>query len=226
MRSVTEDPSKLPPKGGASRACRTCVGCGQKAEADELLRLVFGPRMSGPGDGQGGTPVAVDLAGGAFGRGAHLHASLACLEKACKSGLARAARGKVIADAPSLSRDIQEAADRRLTGLILGARRARQLAPGADATAEALRAGAGCVIIALDAKSVVERPEIAAAIQEGRAVAFQTKSALGSLLGREEVAVVAVTHRALAEEIKRVRRMSAAFVGSRSQAVWWASEVR
>jgi hypothetical protein len=57
-------------------------------------------------------------------------------------------------------------------------------------------------------------------------VSFGSKNALGALFGREEVAVLAVTHDALAEEIKRTCRAAAAMAGSGSDAVWVSSEVR
>ena len=76
---------------GSSRV-RTCVGCGERVEiprsdalSSVLIRLVIGP--SGE--------VAVDAAGGGFGRGAHVHPRPLCIERAAQKGLSRAARGKV-----------------------------------------------------------------------------------------------------------------------------------
>lgn len=78
-------------RDGSARV-RTCVGCGERVEipragvpSSVLVRLVMGP--SGE--------VAVDAAGGGFGRGAHVHPRPACVEKAATKGLSRAARGKV-----------------------------------------------------------------------------------------------------------------------------------
>ena len=58
---------------------RTCVGCGERVEiprsespSSVLVRLVLGP----------GGEVAVDAAGGGFGRGAHVHPRPGCVEKA------------------------------------------------------------------------------------------------------------------------------------------------
>jgi len=53
---------------------RTCVACRQEAGKGELIRLVRRP--------DGG--VALDSTGRAPGRGAYLHASLECIERARK----------------------------------------------------------------------------------------------------------------------------------------------
>ena len=50
---------------------RTCVGCGVRADRSELVRLVAA-----------GDEIVPDAAGRLPGRGAYLHPSLACLERA------------------------------------------------------------------------------------------------------------------------------------------------
>jgi predicted RNA-binding protein YlxR (DUF448 family) len=178
---------------GESRPTRTCVGCGLRDRADELLRVVATP------DG-----LAFDLAGGAFGRGAHLHARLACVEKAPK-GLARALRGAVQADAASIGQRLVDACDRRMAGLVLAARRSAALVVGADAALEALAQGAPLALLAVDAGSIAETAEVRRCIAEGRAVAWRTRSALGGLLGERSVAICAVRHAGIAKELKRMR---------------------
>ena len=54
---------------------RTCIGCGQKKEKDQLIRIVSGP------DGV----VRLDRKGRGEGRGAYLCDDRACLEKAIRS---------------------------------------------------------------------------------------------------------------------------------------------
>jgi predicted RNA-binding protein YlxR (DUF448 family) len=76
-----------PPEEGESGAFhapheRTCVGCGERCAPGELIRLVLAP--SGE--------IAVDAAGGGFGRGAHVHARGACLRQAATRGLLRATK--------------------------------------------------------------------------------------------------------------------------------------
>ncbi|HEX2551657.1 MAG TPA: YlxR family protein [Nocardioidaceae bacterium] len=56
---------------------RTCVGCRERAERRELLRVVAGDRGSG-------LEVLPDPAGRAPGRGAHLHPTPECLDLAVR----------------------------------------------------------------------------------------------------------------------------------------------
>jgi hypothetical protein len=102
--------------------------------------------------------VAFDLAGGAFGRGAYVHAQADCLAKAPR-GLARAfGRGarnpsskdgtdaKPNAEPPfvtarELGTRLVMACGHRMTGLLLAARRLGAIAVGSDAAREALSRG-------------------------------------------------------------------------------------
>ena len=56
---------------------RTCIGCRERAEKLELLRVVVGDRGAG-------REVVPDPAGRAPGRGAHLHPTTECLELALR----------------------------------------------------------------------------------------------------------------------------------------------
>jgi predicted RNA-binding protein YlxR (DUF448 family) len=73
---------------------RTCVGCGEKAGRRELVRL----RIEGE-------RVVIDRERSGGGRGAWLHASPECLDRAVRRrALARAFRGKPASiDAPALN---------------------------------------------------------------------------------------------------------------------------
>lgn len=177
----------------ANKRERTCVGCGEKAAPNAMVRLVLGP------DGD----VAVDAAGGAFGRGAHVHPAHECVVKACKFGLARSFKTRIEITEGELGAEIAAAYLRRAEGLLLAAKRARRLAQGADETYKALASDPNAVVVvANDAASVVNRTEIASAIKEGRACVWTNKSTLGRMLGREEVAVCAVTDVAIAEALR------------------------
>ncbi len=187
---------------------RTCVGCGQRDEASRfparpgesedapsaLVRLVVADDI-----------VAFDLAGGKFGRGAHVHARPDCLAKAPR-GLARAFKSqhRPIA-AAELGRLLTEACDRSMTGLLVTARRLRALAVGADAAFDALGRGAPLVVVAVDAGAVAARREVQAAVAEGRAVAWRTKRALGALLGEGDIAICAICHEGIAGKFKSLR---------------------
>lgn len=201
---------------------RTCAGCGEKVAASDgsVVRVVRGP------EAEGETLVAFDLASSSFGRGAWVHPTRACFEKAAKSGFSRAFKAPTKVDVAALSRAFLDAATRRVEGLLVTAKRLRKVAVGTDATFAALDEGATCVVVATDAKSVVERDELADAISRGLAVSFGTKVVLGALMGRDEVALVAIQHVALGDEIKRTCRAAAAMTGSGSKAVWVSSEGR
>jgi predicted RNA-binding protein YlxR (DUF448 family) len=180
-------------RGESRRPTRTCVGCGLRDSADELLRLVATSDA-----------LAFDLAGGAFGRGAHLHARLVCIEKAPK-GLARGLRGAVLADAAAIGRRLVDACDRRMAGLVLAARRSGGLVFGADAAIGALVQGAPLALVAVDAGSIAQTAEVQRCVGEGRAIAWRSRSELGALLGERSVAICAVRHAGIARELKRMR---------------------
>jgi predicted RNA-binding protein YlxR (DUF448 family)/ribosomal protein L30E len=211
---------------------RACAGCGKRAPAEELVRVVLDPAVG---------EVAVDLAGSGFGRGAHFHGAPDCLAKALKGGLSRVFKQKVVGDASAIAADIVNAADRRIEGLLLGARRAGQLALGSDAVVEACREGwASLVIVARDAAAASKLSEVQKAVAEGKAIAWSEKRHLGLITGRsvsaegggapDPVAVVAVLHPGVAAAVARTYRLSAPFrvnAALRSEEAWSSSpEVR
>lgn len=197
-------------RAAAKRSERTCAGCGKTAPPEELVRVLLDPASGA---------IAVDLTGRpgdtALGRGAHLHAAPDCVAKSLKGGLSRAFKTKVVADAAAIGADIVTAADRRIDGLLTGARRAGQLAVGADAVVEALQAGrAELVVVARDARAATRLPEIERAVAAGKAIALHDKQTLGRLAGRageSEVAVAAVLHQGVADAVARAYRMAGPF---------------
>jgi predicted RNA-binding protein YlxR (DUF448 family)/ribosomal protein L7Ae-like RNA K-turn-binding protein len=195
------------------RTTRTCAGCGKRVSAEELVRVVLDPTGDEP-------TIVVDVSGSAFGHGAHVHPSRDCVTKACKGGFSKAFKTKVSASPETFGRQLVEGSDRRIEGLLMGARRARHLVVGADATVEALRAGkVALVIVATDAAAAAQLGEVRDAVAAGQAIAWGVKGRLGALLAREEVAVCGVVHDKVAEAIGTAFRMS------RSTA-WLSSEVR
>jgi predicted RNA-binding protein YlxR (DUF448 family) len=207
MREKHERPERAVREGGGP--VRTCVGCGKTDDTEALVRIVLGPRV--PGEG---APVAVDMAGGSHGRGAHVHARPECLAKAAKAGLARSFKGPISTTAMELAEQIVLGADRRIAGLLTGAHRARLVAIGADAAGAALDEGAPGVVVAADAGAVTEKGAIARAIAAGRAVAWKDKQTLGALLGgRDEVAVCAVLNDSIAAQVASARRLADAVSG-------------
>jgi predicted RNA-binding protein YlxR (DUF448 family)/ribosomal protein L30E len=216
-------------KASKKKPERTCAGCGQHAAAADLVRVVAhpsgAPRTRGD---ENSLELAVDLAGGSFGRGAHVHGAMPCIDKAMKAGFARVFKGTVTAD-PPLPTQIVAAADRRIEGLLSGARRAGQLTVGGDAVVEALKEGrASLVVVARDAAAAAKLTEVERAIAAGKAIAFGEKQRLGSLMNRDEVAVLAVLHSGVAGAVAATFRVSAPFRKSdlRSEEAWSSSEVR
>jgi predicted RNA-binding protein YlxR (DUF448 family) len=192
--------AKTPPE-------RTCVGCGLRDAASAMVRLVVAE-----------DEVVFDLAGGAFGRGAHLHARSECIEKAPR-GLARTFKRDPKVDARELAARLSAACDRRMSGLLMAARRTNALAVGADASLEAIHRGAPLVVVAVDAGKIAQTLEVQGAVAEGRAIAWKAKNELGALLGEEAVAICAVRHAGIASELKVLRAAAdAAAVATREGA--------
>lgn len=176
------------------RPTRTCVGCGRRDVVSALLRLVV---LEGD--------VAFDLAGGAFGRGAHVHPIPECLGNAPR-GLARSLRRAVSVDAAGIGGALVVACDRRTRGLLLSAHRLRMVAVGAEATARALPGA--LAVLAADAGSVGDSQRHAAlgeAVAAGNVMIWATKGELGELLGVEAVSICAVRHPGIAEQLKWTR---------------------
>lgn len=204
--TTSAEGAKTARRGNPSGPERTCAGCGKRAAANELMRVVHDPSSG---------EVAVDLAGSGFGRGAHFHPTPDCVAKSLRGGLARVFKSKVVADAEAIGDEIVEAADRRIEGLLAGARRAGQLAVGSEVVVEALREGrAELVMVARDAAAAAKLPEVEKAVASGKALAFADKRRLGSLMTREEVAVVAIIHPGVAAAVAQTYRMSGPFRSS------------
>jgi uncharacterized protein len=177
---------------------RTCVGCRQPGSPSELVRMVLGP------DGS----VAFDLAGGAAGRGAWVHPVESCLRKAAKS-TARSLHADGSENVEALMLSLGQAANRRAVGLVGAAHRARHVALGTDASKQAFFEGrARLVILAVDARAAKQQAYVEAAAAKGLLVAWATKSELGAMVGRDELAVLAVTDEGLAQNLLRVIAMT------------------
>jgi len=228
MEMTTHDDSSA--KAAKKRNERTCAGCAKHAFAEELVRVIHDPYAG---------EIAVDLAGSGFGRGAHVHPSPDCLARAIKGGFARVFKCAVVADANAVGAEIVRAADRRIEGLLAGARRAGQLAVGADVVAVALKEErAELVVVARDAAAATKLPEIERAIASGKAIALGDKRRLGLLMARDEVAVIAILHPGVAAAVAQTYRMSGSFRGAQgstapvpqgcreSEEAWSSSEVR
>lgn len=194
---------------------RTCVGCGERCAPAALVRLILAP--SGE--------IAVDAAGGGFGRGAHVHARVACLQQAATRGLLRATKGRAASVSVAVKEDgavvsseaapfsvealaqaIEAAMTRRLTGLLGTAMRTRNVRIGADAATAAWHSGAAVLlVVATDAAAAADLGSVREAVAAGAAVAWGTKQSLAAALSRSErtegVAVVAITDTRIASAV-------------------------
>jgi predicted RNA-binding protein YlxR (DUF448 family) len=173
---------------------RTCVGCRATVEAVELVRLVLSPE----GD------LVVDLHGGSFGRGAWVHARPSCLA-AAPASLSRALRATVRSTPGELHSLFTAAAARRIQGLILAARRTRRLDAGASAVQAAVEGRrAALLVVATDARAAAEHGWLAPLVANGSALAWGEKALFGAWLSRPDTALLAITDRGLAQEIRKM----------------------
>jgi predicted RNA-binding protein YlxR (DUF448 family)/ribosomal protein L7Ae-like RNA K-turn-binding protein len=196
---------------------RQCAGCAKRDFADDLVRVVLDPA---------GSTLAVDLADSRFGRGAHVHASKECVQKALRGGFAKVFKCKVEGTVEALGEQLVISADRRIEGLLAGAKRGKLAISGSDVVRAAYREGtAALVIVACDAAAAAKLPEIQEAVSQGKAIGWGNKQRLGAIFGRDEVAVCAVLHEGVAKAIGSARRIALPFAGTRSEA-WWSSEDR
>jgi predicted RNA-binding protein YlxR (DUF448 family) len=172
----------------------------------------------------GDDEVVFDLAGSTFGRGAHVHPTAECIGRAPR-GLSRSMRREVRTSARALGEALLAAADRRMSGLLVAARRQGALAVGAAAAKEAMAKDAPLVLVACDAGAVASTEEVGRMVAAGRAIAWSDRDTLGGLLGGSEtggaVAICAVQHRAIAEELKKTRAAADAGAAAAKDGARW-----
>lgn len=215
---------------------RTCVGCGERSAPGEMVRLVIAPNWAtGPRDVQArpapqtlAGAIAVDAAGGGFGRGAYVHARGSCISQAAQRGLQRATRGRAKTvsvtvkeagarvtsearplDAKALALAVEGAMNRRIEGLLGVAARAQGVRIGAGSATEAWRAGeAALIVVATDAIEAADLTAVREATGSGAAVGWGTKAQLGALFHRgrgahdEGAAIVTITDARIAAAVR------------------------
>lgn len=178
------------------RPVRSCVGCGERAHAGELVSVVLD---------DSGQPV-VDLAGrpSAFGgRGAWVHPRRQCLERAARNGLSKGFRAAVRPSPETLIAAVADAANRRVSGLLGAAQRGRHLAVGADSVTEAWGLGTvELMLLTRDAAAARKLSCVSAAEASGRLAEWGDKSALGTVLHRPDTAIIAVLDTGLASAVR------------------------
>lgn len=229
MQGAMVDRTKSAKEGRAEKPgkIRTCAGCGATeavaSARSGMVRVVVAENE-----------VVFDLAGGAFGRGAYVHARPECLARAprglarLRAAAAKGGGGSGFVDAAELGSRLVLAASQRMTGLLLAARRLGAVSVGSDAAREAIARGmreieaaepangtrpepaAPLAIVATDAGTVAQSIEVSRAIAAGRAIAWSTKIELGALLGEQAVAICTVRHESIAAELKKMHAAAGA----------------
>ena len=189
---------------------RTCVGCRHRDAKSALLRFAI----------QDAAPRLVpDVRSRLPGRGVSVHPRRECVERALKrGGFAKAIGGAVGLDLDAVCALAASQYERRAFGLIGAAHRAKAAAVGTDSVRDALTSGGVPLLIVAD-DAAGRREELTAVTERlgGRALVFTDKVTLGRLVGRAEVAVLAVLDSRIAEEVAtavaRAQALSAASVG-------------
>ncbi len=183
-------------RGRRAGSHRICAGCRQRRPESRLLRLVRGA------DGQ----VLPDLSRKLPGRGANLCPDRRCFERAVeRRAFARAFRADVIAPDPQALADAFTAAgERRVASMLAVAGRSGWLHAGRDAVRLALRRDrAALVLLALDASAgLADQVGGEARARRVPLRRLLSRWSLGRILGRRELAVVALSHRGLAARLR------------------------
>ncbi len=185
---------------------RTCAGCRRRLPRNQALRLVAGPE---PGS------LRVDVRRRLPGRGVSVHPEPDCLERALhRGGVARGLRRPVSVAWEVLRAETASAYRVWVDGLLVAARGGGHLEVGTDAVRQALRDGrAEIVLMASDAANRRREVERMAAAASVPCLVHRSRSSLGHLLGRAEVALLAVTEPRFAARIQWAVLRSEAFAG-------------
>ncbi|UJR81138.1 YlxR family protein [Sandaracinus amylolyticus] len=195
---------------------RLCAGCRRTVPREELLRFAIGPEAP---------YLAPDPQRKLGGRGVSVHPSRKCIELAAKKGgFARALKKGVSIDANALCESAAVLYVMRAESLLIAAARRKKLAIGTDAVRDALRrpersggtaefAGSRTdrreecevelLVVAADAEGRREELRAAAEKLGRRCTVLGTKGSLGRLFGRDEVGVLGILDRGIADEVVR-----------------------
>lgn len=175
---------------------RTCAGCGSRDVPDALLRFVVSREPP---------HLAPDAERRLGGRGVSVHPRRRCLDAAVRrGGFARAIRGPVSLGVDEVVKLAADHYRRRAEGLLSSAHRSGHAAFGTDAVRAAIEARrVQLLVVAADAANKKDALEAQVKRLGGACAVLGTKASLGGLLGRDEVAVVAITEPKIARELGR-----------------------
>jgi uncharacterized protein len=175
---------------------RMCAGCKAEAPRDALVRFAISDEAP---------YVAPDVASRLQGRGVSVHPTRACIRAALKNGgFSKAARKPVTFSLEDLARSLASKYAQRAGSLLGAARRNGTLVLGTDGTLESIQLRKPALVV-LAADAAGSRDDIVRAAEAAgiEVVTYSDKVALGALLGRGDVGVVALTDASLAREISR-----------------------
>ncbi len=175
---------------------RTCVGCREKASPEMLERFVY---IEGAG-------LVFDVRKKAPGRGVYVHARPHCVTQAAtrggfSRGLKRAVSG---VEGASILRDMRAGVARRLRESLQSAVLAQAAEVGSQKVSEAVAGGqVQLLLVAADAGESTRMKYISNAERKRIATEdYLRGEELGSLSGREYVAVMAITQRVFSQRIE------------------------
>lgn len=194
----------MPSGKQAEKPQRSCLGCRQSRDRDQLLRYVLSP--SGE--------VAADIDAKLPGRGAYTCISGSCLATAIKQRqFSRAFKKEVIVlPAEQMINEIAGIMLKRILGYIGLAHRAGQVISGGSMVTDAMRGAhkPGLVLVACDVSEAIgEKIEQLAAVQRIACRRIMNKDDYGAILGKAPRSAVAIKAGGfvarLKQEIERYR---------------------
>lgn len=176
---------------------RSCLGCGDTRNKEDLLRFVLGP------DGA----LTPDLRSRLPGRGAYICPTRSCLDAAIRKKRFAASFKTALqgVDAERIASGIRALVTERVRGYLSLAAKAGKVVSGSDAVVGELRGGkAGLLFMATDLSDESRKKFTAMAGHAGVAVvALFDKEILGTLIGKEHRGIVAVEPGGFVAPIRR-----------------------
>lgn len=185
---------------------RTCVGCRQRHEQGELLRVVAVPTEGG------GWRLAVDWSGKAPGRGAYLAPEVSCVQKALRKGaITRALKcpGLEVPEAEALIGLMKEGLRQTFGQRLALARRAGVVDSGETRVSGCLKQDKGLLLVlASDMSASNQRKHGTNAARKGLPVVSPlTGDELGRRIGRPFAGMVLVHEQPFADDLERMARL-------------------
>ncbi len=179
-----------------SKPRRTCIGCRQERDQQDLIRFILSPANE----------VLVDYRGKLPGRGAYVCSCGECLQLAVKRHQFQRAfkdQGLQVSFA-QLKADLLAAIEQKIVNLLGMARKSGVLISGSSMVLDGLVSGQlGVVVLAGDVSEGIGNKVAGSAAAKGVSCCrLLDKESLGKMLGKEERSVLALKRGALAKTVK------------------------